>query len=114
MRGAAYNHHQILFNQGRLYTSWSNGVDNEDNPGQRMLFSVSEDEGKIWSAEAEISPRPPEKSSTYTAMGVRHHKDILLAYYGHYAYNLIAFDSSGVVIIESDSRPSRGCENLGS
>jgi hypothetical protein len=97
--GAAYNHHhQILFNRGRLYASWSNGVTHEDNPGQRMLFAVSDDEGKTWSSETEISAPPPEKSSTYTAMGIRSYEDRLIAYYGHFAYNPIGFDANGVVI----------------
>ncbi len=97
--GKAYNHHhQILSHQGKLYASWSNGVLHEDNPGQRMMLAVSGDDGKTWSAEREISAPPPEKSSTYTAMGIHSHQDRLIAYYGHFSYNPIAFDASGVVL----------------
>src|SRR5690348_12919817 len=85
--GAAYNHHpQMLFDQGRLYASWSNGIIHEDQPGQRMLFAVSEDEGKTWSKESQITPPPIEKTSTYTAEGIRSHDGKLIAYYGHYGY----------------------------
>jgi len=85
--GAAYNHHpQMLFDQGRLYASWSNGIIHEDQPGQRMLFAVSEDDGKTWSKESQITPPPIEKTSTYTAEGIRSHDGKLIAYYGHYGY----------------------------
>jgi hypothetical protein len=97
--GAAYNHHhQILFDRGRLYASWSNGITHEDNPGQRMLFAVSDDEGRSWSPEAQISAPPAEKTSTYTAMGIRSHQGRLIAYYGHFSYDPIGFDASGVVL----------------
>jgi hypothetical protein len=97
--GAAYNHHhQVLFDRGRLYVSWSDGVVNEDNPGQRMLFSFSDDVGHTWSAEAQISSPPPEKTSTYTAMGIRAYQDKLIAYYGHYGYTDLAMSQSGLLL----------------
>jgi BNR repeat-like domain len=97
--GAAYNHHhQILFDRGRLYVSWSNGVANEDDPGQHMLFSVSEDDGKTWSREATITPTPIEKTSAYTAMGIRTYQGDLIAYYGHYAYTDLALNENGLPI----------------
>jgi hypothetical protein len=96
--GAAYNHHhQIVCDRGRLYASWSNSVAHEDNPGQRMLFAISDDDGKTWSSEAQLSPASPDKTSTFTAMGIRSHRGELIAYYGHFAYNPIAFDAAGVV-----------------
>src|SRR6185437_13316357 len=58
--GAAYNHHP------------------------QMLFAVSENDGKTWSEEAQITPPPIEKTSTYTAEGIRSHEGKLIAYYGHY------------------------------
>ena len=95
--GGAYNHHhQILFDRGRLYASWSNGIVNEDNPGQRMLFSVSDNDGKTWSPEAQITPPPIEKTSTYTAEGIRAYQGKLIAYYGHYGYTDLSLDRNGV------------------
>jgi len=100
-QGAAYNHHhQILFDRGRLFASWSNGVAHEDHPGQRMVCAYSDDDGKTWSAESEVSPPLPDKSSTYTAMGIRTYRDLLIAYYGHYAYNPIGLDPKGGVIAQ--------------
>ena len=95
--GGAYNHHhQILFDRGRLYASWSNGIVNEDNPGQRMLFSVSDNDGRTWSTEAQITPPPIEKTSTYTAEGIRAYQGKLIAYYGHYGYTDLSLDRNGV------------------
>jgi hypothetical protein len=97
--GAAYNHHhQVLYDRGRLYASWSDGIVNEDNPGQHMVFSVSDDDGKTWSTEATITPPPPEATSTFTAMGIRAYKGMLIAYYGHYGYTDLINDGSGMLL----------------
>jgi hypothetical protein len=94
--GGAYNHHhQILFDRGRLYASWDNGIVNEDNPGQHMLFSVSDDDGKTWSAAAQITPPPIEETSTYTAEGIRAYQGKLMAYYGHFGYTDLSLYRSG-------------------
>ena len=94
--GAAYNHHhQVVFDRGRLYVSWSDGIVGEDNPGQRMLFATSEDDGKSWSSEQQITPKPPEETSVFTAMGIRPYRDHLVAYYGHYAWTPLAYDENG-------------------
>jgi hypothetical protein len=93
--GAAYNHHhQVLHDRGRLYVSWSDGITNEDNPGQHMLLSTSDDDGAHWSTPTTITPSPPEKTSVFTAMGIRAYKNELIAYYGHYAYTDLVFDGS--------------------
>jgi hypothetical protein len=95
--GAAYNHHpQILIDHGRLYASWSNGIFDGDLPGQRMLFAVSENGGETWSTEAQITPPPIEKTSTYTAEGIRSHDGKLIAYYGHYGYTDLSLDWHGM------------------
>jgi hypothetical protein len=95
--GAAYNHHhQILFHEGRLYTSWSDGFSDEDHPGQHMVFATSDDDGKTWSSDRTITPPLPEKTSTYTAEGIRAYKERLIAYYGHYAYTDLGLDRNGM------------------
>ena len=97
--GASYNHHhQVLYDRGRLYASWSNGIVDEDNPGQHMVVSTSEDEGKTWSPKAIITPPPVEQTSTYTAMGIREYKGKLIAYYGHYGYTDLIHDGSGMLL----------------
>lgn len=99
--GAAYNHHhQILFHEGRLYASWSNGIANEDHPGQHMVMAISEDDGNTWSSETTVTPPFPEKTSTFTAMGIRAHRELLIAYYGHYGYNDQFVDDKGLVKAE--------------
>jgi hypothetical protein len=91
--GAGYSHHpQILFDRGRLYLTWSVGVQHEDFPGQAMLLSTSEDGGKTWSAERRISPDPIDDGSIFTAMGIRAYKGKLIAYAGHYAYTPLGLE----------------------
>jgi BNR repeat-like domain len=95
--GAEYNHHpQILFNNSRLYATWSDGFSDEDHPGQHMVFSTSDDDGATWSEVRTISPPPPEKTSVFTAMGIRSDHDRLIAYYGHYAYTDLSLDRDGM------------------
>lgn len=101
--GTSYNHHhQVLVDQGRLYVSWSNGFKNEDNPGQHMVLSTSDDEGATWTTPQTITPPPPEKTSTYTAMGIRSYKSKLIAYYGHYGYTPLALDAQGLPLNGGD------------
>ena len=39
----AYNHHpQVTSCKGKLYATWSSGIFNEDEPGQRMMMAISE------------------------------------------------------------------------
>jgi len=108
--GAEYNHHhQILFDKGRLYCSWSRGISDEDHPGQHMVFAISDNDGQTWSPETEITPPPPEKTSVYTAMGIRSYKEKLIAYYGHYAYTDLGLDQYGMpssFYVQDDLRSS--------
>lgn len=54
----AYNHHSRLFlHRGRLYAMWSNHRQGEDSPGQRVLWSWSDD-GANWQQWAELFPAP--------------------------------------------------------
>lgn len=44
-----YSHHpMVTYQGGALFASWSNGAVNEDNPGQRVLGTVSTDGGGSW------------------------------------------------------------------
>ena len=82
-----YSHHQsITFFQGRFYAIWSNGRQDEDAPGQRVLMATSAD-FKIWT-----TPRPlvdSVKDATgvervLTAAGFHQHDGTLVAYFGNY------------------------------
>jgi hypothetical protein len=92
--GAAYSHHpQVLFDRGRLYVSWSLGIEHEDAPGQQMMVATSDDGGGTWSAEKRVSPPPNDSGPVYTAMGVREHQGKLIAYYGHYGYTPLGMET---------------------
>ncbi len=85
--GWTYSHHQsITFFKGRFYAIWSNGRQDEDAPGQRVLLASSAD-FKNWS-----TPRPLVDSVTdekgvervLTAAGFHQHDGTLVAYFGNY------------------------------
>ena len=82
-----YSHHaSITFFRDRLHAIWSNGRQDEDAPGQRVLTSSSADFAH-WSA-----PRPLVNSVTdengvervLTAAGFHQHEGTLVAYFGNY------------------------------
>jgi hypothetical protein len=82
--GGAYNHHhQIMAHDGVLYASWSNGIQNEDDPSQRMVFATSTDFGDTWSAPRAIAgPRPGTYADQIiSGEGIREHGGSLYAYY---------------------------------
>lgn len=84
-----YSHHQsICFFKGRFYAIWSNGRQNEDSPGQRVLMSSSGDFHR-WT-----KPQPLVDSVTengvervLTAGGFHQHDGLLVAYFGNYGPN---------------------------
>lgn len=86
--GASYCHHaSVCHFQGRFYAIWSNGFEGEDECGQRVMLSVSEN-GVAWSsprvlvAPAEIT----DAQGVLTAAGFHVCNDTLMACFGHYAY----------------------------
>jgi hypothetical protein len=53
----AYSHHpHVRYHAGRLYAIWSNHLQDEDYPGQRVLIRQSTDFGKTW--HPDLSERP--------------------------------------------------------
>ena len=87
--GAWYNHHhQVLAFDGRLYATWSCADVHEDSPGQRMMLSTSDDEGKSWSeARPLVDRRQGEFDEVViTSAGLHEHNGRMVAYYGHYDY----------------------------
>jgi len=82
-----YSHHQSLtFFKGRFYAIWSNGRQDEDDRGQRVLMAMSAD-FKNWT-----TPRPLVDSvkddkgveRVLTAAGFHQHNGTLVAYFGNY------------------------------
>jgi len=81
-----YNHHpSIIHFKNKFIALWSNGLIDEDSPGQRVVFSVSTD-CIHWSAPAVLaSPRLDHDTLTVlTAAGLYQHGGRLVAYYGEY------------------------------
>jgi len=82
-----YNHHPaITAFKGRLIAIWSDGMIDEDSPGQRVVFSMS-DNFKKWSAPKKLAS--PSKAANgvldvLTAVGFYQFNDTLVAYYGEY------------------------------
>lgn len=82
-----FSHHQsITFFKGRFYALWSNGRQDEDAAGQRVLVASSAD-FSTWT-----DPRPLVDSLTdaegvervLTAAGFHEHDGTLVAYFGNY------------------------------
>lgn len=83
-----YSHHPSLtFFQGRYYAMWSNGRQDEDALGQRVLLSRSEDFAAWEPPRPLIGPRQGEQIEvTLTAAGFHVFEDTLVAYFGQYEY----------------------------
>ena len=83
-----YSHHPaIAFFNGRFCAIWSNGRENEDDTGQRVLISTSAD------FHAWTEPRPlvdtlqgRHSELVLTAAGFHQHAGRLVAYFGQYEY----------------------------
>ncbi|UEG54087.1 exo-alpha-sialidase [Mucilaginibacter daejeonensis] len=81
-----YSHHpSIISFKGKLIALWSNGLKDEDSPGQRVVYAVSKDM-KQWSKPMELAS-PSKYNDTLnvlTAAGMYEYKGTLVAYYGEY------------------------------
>lgn len=81
-----YNHHaSIIHFKDRFVAIWSNGMIDEDSPGQRVVYSTSKD-FKHWSP-LKILATPGKINDTLTvltAAGLYQYKGTLVAYYGDY------------------------------
>ena len=91
--GHWYNHHhQLASLNGRLYATWSCADVHEDSPGQRMMISTSDDNGRTWSSAVPLVDRRPGEhgEAVITSAGIHVHEGRMVAYYGHYDYTRIA------------------------
>ncbi|CAN5448719.1 hypothetical protein BH10BAC2_BH10BAC2_33500 [soil metagenome] len=83
-----YNHHASITHFKDLFIAmWSDGMKDEDKPGQRVVFSTSKD-FMHWS-EIEVLALPSfykvDTLNVLTAAGFHHFGDTLVAYYGEYS-----------------------------
>ncbi len=80
-----YSHHlSICKFKDRFYAMWSNGKVNEDNPGQRVLYTFSSD-GRSW-AKPRVLMEPTPAEGVLTAAGFHVRGDVLTAYAGFFIY----------------------------
>ncbi len=83
-----YSHHPyIVFFKQKFIATWSNGLTDEDKPGQRVVFSISKD-FKNWSAPKPLASPSVYKKDTLnilTAAGFHQYKNTLVAYFGEYS-----------------------------
>ncbi len=81
-----YNHHPSIINfKNKFYAMWSNGIKDEDSPGQRVVYAVSSD-FTHWS-EPKLLANPSKTNDTLnvlTAAGWYQHNGTLVAYFGEY------------------------------
>lgn len=78
-----YSHHSSLcFFKGKLWAAWSNGKKDEDDLGQRVLFSVHD--GRQWSSPKILFDSRAD--TVLTAAGFFANNGNLTAYAGSYGY----------------------------
>ncbi len=85
-----YSHHaHIAHFQGRFYVMFSNGWIDEDDVGQRVMFSTSDD-FRSWSTPTPLvdTQMGEHWGLTFTAGGWHVHQDTLVAYIGEYEYDV--------------------------
>lgn len=83
-----YSHHpHLAFFNGRYVAMWSNGRQDEDAPGQRVLYASSAD-FRAWTAPAPLLDSRPGKHSdlVLTAAGFHQHAETLVAYIACYEW----------------------------
>ncbi len=88
VEGWSYTHHaQIAYFKGKLYATFSQGRANEDDCGQRIMLSVSEDK-TTWSTPAPLADTMMGEDSERVLVngGLYATEDHLVAYYMGYEY----------------------------
>ena len=89
-----YSHHPYLACfKGRFHAIWSNGREDEDAPGQRVLWATSTD-FRTWTAPKPLldSQRGEHGELVLTAGGFHAQGDRLVAYVGRYGYSPESLD----------------------
>jgi hypothetical protein len=81
-----YSHHpSVTYFKNKFIAIWSNGYKDEDNPGQRVVLSVSKDFYHWSPIRALAVPSfTKDTQNVLTAAGFHQYHDTLIAYYGEY------------------------------
>lgn len=106
-RDWSYNHHAaVAVFKGRLYALWSSARRNEDDCGQRVMLSHSED-FLHWSAPRPLldSQQGRQSALVLTAGGFYCHGDVLRAYFGRYEYPASCLREGGTLRPEAKDDP---------
>jgi hypothetical protein len=98
IEGASFNHQpQLTSFNGLLYASWTMGIQDEESPGEKVVFATSDDRGCTWSQPRTIAT--PDQSQfadrVLVNSGIRAYDGILIAYYGDWEYSADALDADG-------------------
>jgi hypothetical protein len=83
-----YSHHpHLIFFKNQLVAIWSNGMKDEDAPGQRVVFSISKNFFDWTSPQVLALPSSynDTMANVLTAAGFHQFDDTLVAYYGEYS-----------------------------
>lgn len=99
-KGLSYAHHAfICFFKDKFYACFSGGIKNEDDCGQSVMLSTSDD-GIIWSEPyAVISPSSFDKpKAVLTASGFYSDGDTLNLYFGYFEYAKIGEDGNRLAV----------------
>lgn len=115
--GQSYSHEpQLTSHNGKLLPTWSLGLRNEESPGQRMVLSISEDQGRSWTKPITIAPSHKGQfaDSMLVGSGIHVHGDTLVAYYAEYECSSEALnpdgtrkDTGGFLNLRTEARVSR-------
>lgn len=86
--GDMFSHHPYMtFFNGKYIAMWSNGMKDEDDPGQKVVLSYSSD-FKNWSKPQPLAlpgNDPDQIPEILTAAGFYEYQGTLVAYYGSYS-----------------------------
>jgi hypothetical protein len=85
-----YSHHASLtFYKGQFIAIWSNGRTNEDDYGQRVLWSTAKDFAHWTSPRPLVDSVKDDKGieRVLTAAGFHQHQATLVAYFGNYGFH---------------------------
>jgi hypothetical protein len=105
-----YSHHAAIAHfQGTYYVMWSNGRINEDDVGQRVMLSSSQD-FRRWTKPQPLldSRRGKHSELVLAAAGFYTHKDTLVAYVCGYEYKPAKLTPDGCRTIGDDGHMDTG------
>lgn len=105
-RGAYAHHAAVAAFRGRLYATWSSAKRNEDDCGQRVMLSVSED-FEHWTDPVPLLDvsRDDPAGLVLTAGGFYAAGDTLHAYFGRYEYPAESLRENGTLRPKAEDDP---------